>query len=85
MRKRVLLALVCALALVGLTAGSASAGGPASEPRQPYWVWDFPDDPFGPVPVLLSDQFNDLSVSVDSRDYIMNPVTKIQVTPPGPT
>ncbi len=84
MRKRVLLALVCALALVGLTAGSASAGGPVGEPLQPYWVWDQLDAPFGPVPVLLSDQFNDLSVSVDSRDYIMNPVFKEGIIPPTP-
>ncbi|MEE8551276.1 MAG: hypothetical protein V3T08_08500, partial [Gemmatimonadota bacterium] len=51
--------------------------GPVGEPKQPYWVWDFTDIPFGPVPLGLSDQFNNnLSVSVDSCDYLMNPVTK---------
>ncbi len=85
MLRRVLFALLCALALVGLTAGSASAGGPVGEPLQPYWVWEFVASiPFGPVPVDLSDQFNDLSVSVDFRDYIMNPVFKEGIIPPTP-
>ncbi len=66
-------------------AGTFTLNANFPEPRQPYWVWELGSIPFLPVSVDLSDQFNDLSVAVDRRDYLMNPVNKTGVSPPVPT
>ena len=52
---------------------------------QPYLVYDMPPEPVVPTPVVeLEDQFIDvMDVPVMERWYLMNPVEKIPLSPPG--